>query len=144
MGTDDPVEAVERELALLLRRARSTSGTIARELHPDLGAAAYGILFNLQQTGGARTTDIAAYFGVGKPTISRQVGLLERLGFVERVEDPDDRRAVTLRLTDEGSARLVEAQEARRARLRAALDSWPREDLETLGRLLHRFNDHQV
>ncbi|MGW5364345.1 MarR family winged helix-turn-helix transcriptional regulator [Actinopolymorpha pittospori] len=141
MSTDDPVETVEHELAVLLRRARATSGAIAREVHPDVGAAAYGLLLNLQQTGGARMTDIAAYFGVGKPTISRQVGFLERLGLVERVSDSEDRRAVTLRLTKEGVERLATAQQARRARLRELLDAWPRRDLETMGRLLHRFND---
>ncbi|WP_020579151.1 MarR family winged helix-turn-helix transcriptional regulator [Actinopolymorpha alba] len=140
MGDNDPVEAVEHELTVLLRRARATSGSIAREVHPDIGAAAYGILTLLQQTDGTRMTDVASYFGVGKPTISRQVGLLERLGLVERAEDAEDRRSVTLRLTEEGTARLSAAQEARRAQFRALLDSWPRRDLEALGRLLHRFN----
>jgi DNA-binding MarR family transcriptional regulator len=143
MAEDDPVKAVEREFAVLFRRSRSMSGTIARELHPDVGAAAYGLLLQLQQSEGSRLTDLAAFFGIGKPTLSRQVRLLENLGFVERTGDEADRRAVTLRLTTEGAARLAATQEARRERFRRLLGTWPRSDVEELGRLLHRFNDLQ-
>lgn len=143
MAKEDPVQAVEREFAVLFRRSRSMSGTIARQLHPDVGAAAYGLLLQLQQTGGSRLTDLAAFFGIGKPTLSRQVRLLENLGFVERSGDEADRRAVTLRLTEEGLARLTATQEARRERFRRILGTWPREDVDDLGRLLHRFNELQ-
>lgn len=143
MTKDDPVKAVEREFAVLFRRSRSMSGTIARQLHPDVGAAAYGLLLQLQQTGGSRLTDLAAFFGIGKPTLSRQVRLLENLGFVERSGDDSDRRAVTLRLTEEGLARLTATQEARRERFRRILNTWPREDVDNLGRLLHQFNELQ-
>ncbi len=143
MAKEDPVQAVEREFAVLFRRSRSMSGTIARQLHPDVGAAAYGLLLQLQQTGGSRLTDLAAFFGIGKPTLSRQVRLLENLGFVERSGDEADRRAVTLRLTEEGLARLTATQEARRERFRRLLGLWPREDVDDLGRLLHRFNELQ-
>lgn len=143
MAEDDPVQAVEREFAVLFRRSRSMSGTIARQLHPDVGAAAYGLLLQLQQTGGSRLTDLAAFFGIGKPTLSRQVRLLEDLGFVERTGDETDRRAVMLRLTEEGLARLTATQEARRERFRRLLGTWPRADVEELGRLLHRFNELQ-
>ncbi|MBM7789041.1 MarR family winged helix-turn-helix transcriptional regulator [Tenggerimyces flavus] len=143
MTKDDPVKAVEREFAVLFRRSRSMSGTIARQLHPDVGAAAYGLLLQLQQTGGSRLTDLAAFFGIGKPTLSRQVRLLESLGFVERSGDEADRRAVTLRLTEEGLARLTATQEARRERFRRILNTWPREDVDDLGRLLHQFNELQ-
>lgn len=140
---DDPVQLVEQELAFLLRRARGTWGTIAREVHPDIGAAAYGILLHLQQAGGARMTDIAAYFGIGKPTISRQLALLERIGLVERAEDVEDRRSVRVRLTEPGARRLAAAQNARRERFRTMLSAWPTDDVETLGRLLHQLNDIQ-
>jgi DNA-binding MarR family transcriptional regulator len=140
---DDPVQLVEQELAFLLRRARGTWGAIAREVHPDIGAAAYGIMLHLQQSGGARMTDIAAYFGIGKPTISRQLALLERIGLVERAEDTEDRRSVRVHLTETGSTRLAAAQNARRERFRGMLAAWPTDDVETLGRLLHQLNDLQ-
>ena len=134
------MEHLERELGVLMRRARSFSGQLAREVHPDLEPGAYAILVRLADTGGARLTDLAGWFGVGKPTMSRQVAVLERLDLVGRVEDPDDARAQVLSLTDLGSRRLGAARTARRDRFRALLGAWPDADVRTLGDLLHRFN----
>jgi DNA-binding MarR family transcriptional regulator len=136
----DPYELVEHELALLLRRVRALSRTIAREVHPDLDPTAYGLLIRLDETGGARLTDLAAYFGVGKPSLSRQVATLERLGLVSRRDDPADARAARLALTPSAAARLEEVRRGRRGRLRARMRRWPEGDVAELGRLLHRLN----
>lgn len=139
----DPVDVLEHEFAVLFRRARSMSATIARQVHPDVEPAAYALLVHLQQTGGARLTDLASFVGVGKPTVSRQVKFLEGLGLVERVAQSDDRRESTLRLTPEGESRVGAARGARRQRFRSLVASWPPEDVELLGTLLHRFNELQ-
>lgn len=136
----DPVESLEREIGMLLRRARSFSGQIARQVHPDLEPGAYGILLRLADTGGARLTDLAGWFGVGKPTMSRQVAVLERFDLVERHDDPQDARAQLISLTEQGRTRLGTARTARRGRFRALLESWPEDDVRALGDLLHRFN----
>lgn len=136
----DAVEALEEEVGVLLRRSRAFSGQMAREVHPELEPGAYGILVRLATTGGERLTDLAAWFGVGKPTMSRQVRVLESLRLLERSPDPDDARAQVLRLTADGRSRLDEARVARRKRFRELLSRWPDDDVETLGRLLRRFN----
>lgn len=141
---EDPSEVVEREVAVLFRRARAWSIAISREIHPDLEPATYSLLVRLRQTGAQRMTDIAKYFGIGKPSVSRQVQLLERLGLVERGADPDDRRSALLSLTDEGARRLTLAQTERQARFRALLGTWPAEDVRLLGRMLERFNELQA
>ncbi|MFC9633606.1 MarR family transcriptional regulator, partial [Streptomyces mirabilis] len=79
---DQEFPALERELTLLLRRARASSGEMAREVHPDLEASAYGLLFRLDECGRQRATELAAYIGVGKATMSRQLHALEELGLV--------------------------------------------------------------
>ena len=137
---EDPYELVEHELAMLLRRVRALSRTIAHEVHPDLDATAYGLLLRLDETGGARLTDLAGYFGVGKPSLSRQVAALERLGLVCRREDPEDARAARLELTPPAAARLEEVRRGGRGRLRARMRRWPDGDVAELGRLLHRLN----
>jgi DNA-binding MarR family transcriptional regulator len=138
---DSPaLETVEHELAVLLRRARAFSGQFAREFHPDLDAGAYALMLWLDEVGSARLTDLAAYFGVGKPTISRQIQLLERLKLVTRTVDDTDRRAQTLSLTPEGAARLHHVRQARRDRFRTMLGSWPEHDIAELGELLGRLN----
>lgn len=139
-----PVERVEAEVAVLLRRARRFSAQIARDVHPDIEPGAYSILVRLASTGGERLTDVATAFGVGKPTVSRQVAVLEGLRLLDRSPDPQDARAQVLRLTQEGAARLDRARSARRQRFRELLQQWPEDEVTALADLLHRFNDLDV
>lgn len=137
------MEALERELTVLLRRARASSGEMAREVHPDLEPAAYGILARLHETGPERATLLAHYFGVGKATMSRQLRALEELGLLCREPDPADGRAFLVELTDEGRARFSRVREARRQRYVRRLSAWDRSELGDLARLLHQLNESQ-
>src|SRR5689334_18061301 len=51
---------------------------------------------------GATLNQIAAAVGRGAPAVSRAVDAMVRLGLVERKQDPNNRRRLSLRLTDEG------------------------------------------
>ena len=131
-------DRLERELAVLLRRSRAISRDVARTVHPDLEPEAYSLLVRLDDLGTARPSDLAAFFGIGKPTLSRQVQLLERLGLVTRADDPTDRRAVVLALSEPGRAQVHRAREARRRQLRELIADWDEADVEQLAALLHR------
>jgi DNA-binding MarR family transcriptional regulator len=146
-GTDphgvDPHEAfvrLEREIGLLLRRARAISARLAGELHPDLEGAAYGLLALLEDTGPLRASDLVARLGLDKSTVSRQVAHLVDLGLVDRAADPVDGRAQVLTPSAEGSARLERIRESRRERWEADLGDWRAEDVATLAGLLARLN----
>ncbi|MFJ2111295.1 MULTISPECIES: MarR family winged helix-turn-helix transcriptional regulator [unclassified Streptomyces] len=132
--------ALERELAVFLRRARANSGEMAREVHPELESAAYGLLVRLEQTGSERATGLAGYFGVGKATMSRQLRALEDLGLVTREPDPADGRASLIRITDEGRARFRRVRDARREVYVQKLADWDRAEIAELARLLHQLN----
>jgi DNA-binding MarR family transcriptional regulator len=138
---DEALEALERELSLLLRRARASSGELARELHPELEAGAWGLVLSLEQVASARATDLAAHLGVGKTTMSRQLGALGKLGLVERDPDPVDGRAFLVRLTGEGRRRLAGVRDARRTRYHRLMQSWGHGEVAELARLLGRFNE---
>ncbi len=140
--TDGPTAygEVERELAVLLRRARAWSRDVATEVHPDLQPAAYALLARVDEVGSVRASDLGTYFGIDKGAISRQVALLERVGLVIREPDPDDGRAQRLVVTDEGRKRIEDARNGRRRLVREQLDQWPAEDVATLARLLGRYN----
>ena len=140
-GVDHEFLALERELAVFLRRARASSGEMAREVHPDLEAAAYGLLVRLESAGQQRATELAAYFGVGKATMSRQLRALEALGLVTREPDPADGRASLGHLTDEGLARFRSVRDARRCRYVRKLSGWDRAEVAELARLLHHLNE---
>lgn len=134
------MDHLEQELAVLLRRARGISGQLARDLHPDLEPGAYGLLLRVKAVGGARATDLAAFLGIGKPTISRQLATLERLGLVERSRDAEDARAQLVVLTEQGAAQVERVRALRRSHVRELMSSWSDEDVTLLADLLHRFN----
>ncbi|MFC9925439.1 MarR family winged helix-turn-helix transcriptional regulator [Streptomyces sp. NPDC127190] len=139
-GADQEFLALERELTVLLRRARANQGEMAREVHPDLESAAYGLLIRLDEQGGQRATELAGYIGVGKATMSRQLRALEELGLIAREPDPADGRAWLVTLTDEGRHRVGTVREARRARYVSQLAHWNRTEVAELARLLHQLN----
>ncbi|SEF87340.1 transcriptional regulator, MarR family [Actinacidiphila yanglinensis] len=145
--TDAPAEgvagALERELTVLFRRARASSADLARAVHPGLEAAAYGLLVRLAEAEPERATDLAAYFGVGKATMSRQLRAMEELGLVAREPDPADGRAYLMRMTEEGRERFSRVRRLRRERYLGQLAAWDPADVAELARLLHRLNDTQ-
>lgn len=139
-GARESFVRLERELGLLLRRARAVSAKNAAQLHPDLDPAALGLLALLQDAGPLRASDLVGRLGLDKSTVSRQVTGLAALGLVDRAADPEDGRAQVLTPSAEGAARLARIRDARRARWEQDLSDWPASDVATLGELLGRLN----
>jgi len=54
----------------------------------------------------ATLNQVAKSVGRGAPAVSRSVDTLVRAGLVERTQDPDNRRRLALRLTDNGRSYL--------------------------------------
>jgi DNA-binding MarR family transcriptional regulator len=140
-GRGTAYDELEHELAVVMRRARGLSGALARDVHPDVDASAYGLLARIEEVGSVRVTDLASYFSVGKPTVSRQVALLEQMALVQRTQNEEDARSRHLSLTDAGRAVLERAREARRERTRATLEAWSSEEVTQFATLLRRFNE---
>jgi DNA-binding MarR family transcriptional regulator len=132
--------ALEREVALLLRRSRAIQGRLAGQLHADLDGAAYGLLVLLDDAGPLRASDVVAKLGLDKSTVSRQVAALVSLGLVDREPDPDDGRAQVLSTSTEGHRRLSRLRDARRERWEADLAGWDTSDVASLATLLGRLN----
>lgn len=70
----------------------------------------HGHVLRFIDDAGARVTDLSERSGVTKQAIGDLVTELERMGYVERVPDQEDRRAKNVRLTPRG----VQAQTAGR------------------------------
>jgi DNA-binding MarR family transcriptional regulator len=143
-GSEVLVAAIEQELSALFRRSRSASLRLARRVHPDMDAAGYALISQIELGGGAgagvRASDVAQVLGLDKSTVSRGITQLENLGLIERVGDPDDGRARLLRLTTTGAERYEAMRTQRQTEFRAILDRWNPTDLADLGRLLSRLN----
>lgn len=139
------VADIEQQLSALFRRSRSASLRLARRVHPDMDAAGYALISQIEpgtSNGGAgvRASDVAQALGLDKSTVSRGITQLESLGLIERVGDPDDGRARLLRLTTVGAERFGAMRTQRQTEFRAILDRWNPTDLADLGRLLTRLN----
>ncbi|MFD5057030.1 MarR family winged helix-turn-helix transcriptional regulator [Streptomyces sp. NPDC058394] len=103
------------ELPLLLFAGfRSIIDELHRELaecgHPEVRPA-YG--FALQAIGrdGATASEIGRRLGVSKQAAGKTVDRLESLGYVERVDDPQDGRRKLVRVTPRGVDVLVRSAE---------------------------------
>lgn len=138
--TDQALVAIEQQLTVLIRRARSISAQLSRQFHPDLEPGAYAMLLWLDDVGSARMTEMAAFFGIGKPTVSRQLQLMEKLDLIAREVDENDRRAQRLSLTENGTAVVHRARRARREIYKVRLGDWPASDLDHFAELLARLN----
>ena len=135
---------LERELRVLLRRGGAAATAMARRIHPDLEASAYPLLAHIADHPGVRGSELAAHFGVGRATISRQLSRLHALGLVAREVDPDDSRGQLITLTPDGETRLHAAHSGRVTSITEALEGWDRRDVATLATLLHRYSEDVV
>ncbi len=139
-SAEEALTAVEHQLSLLWRRARSMSQRLSRQVHPEMEPAAYGLLSVLRTKGPIRLTELASCIGVGKPSVSRQVAFLEGLGLVAKQADPLDGRAQAISLTAEGEEKMHLVQDARREVFRERLAEWPAEELEAFAGYMARLN----
>ncbi|MCB0876073.1 MAG: winged helix-turn-helix transcriptional regulator [Solirubrobacterales bacterium] len=102
---------------------------------------AHGTIGQHIADGGSRVTELAELAQVSKPTIVYLVNDLERLGYVERVPDPEDGRAKLVRMTERGAR----AQRAGREIVARIERDWAeligREDFDTLKVLLGRLHE---
>jgi DNA-binding MarR family transcriptional regulator len=94
----------------------------------SLPMAQVEILQRLAEEPALRVSDLATRHRLATNTVSNLVQQLVTAGLVERTPDPDDRRAVTVSLTEQGEERLQQWLQAHERRLSQALDSLDRDD----------------
>lgn len=81
------------------------------EVHRPAGwsMAGFRVMFCVWVTGGLEPRDIAHFSGLSRAAVSSVLNTLEREELVERFRESDDRRLVTVRLTERGEKGLVDA-----------------------------------
>ena len=94
----------------------------ARRCHERSISMTHLLLMSLLETHGPLPMSrVAELLGCGLPTATGLVQRMEERGLVERLHDTDDRRVVTLRLTDDGAAEIRDLNLTRRRRMASAL-----------------------
>jgi DNA-binding MarR family transcriptional regulator len=101
---DEQLE-LSRQLRPLLTRVYQ----MVRRRSPgwDVTAAQSSVLTTLMDKGKLRMGELAALEGVKMPTATSVVAGLVRIGLVERLADPNDRRRVLVDLTSDGRSQIA-------------------------------------
>ncbi|MEK7311622.1 MAG: MarR family transcriptional regulator [Chloroflexota bacterium] len=71
-------------------------------------------VMRLHYTGACGVSEVGSHLGVTNAAASQMVERLVQLGYLERAEDPNDRRVKQLTLTAKGNALIQKSLEARR------------------------------
>jgi DNA-binding MarR family transcriptional regulator len=121
--------------AQAVRRAR---GTQAQSRDESLTLSQYALLQALASRETARVQELASEAGVTPSTASRILDALERRAIVSRSRAPDDRRGVTITLTEQGREALNDQDTWLRGRQRAFYDGLPATEQELAPDLLVR------
>jgi DNA-binding MarR family transcriptional regulator len=100
--------ADDADLAILVAAAMHAVSARLRSAMDERGIErmrpSYGYVIRAVAAEEPSVNRMAQLLGVTKQSASRLVDDMERDGFVERVENPDDRRVRRLRLTEQGRA----------------------------------------
>jgi DNA-binding MarR family transcriptional regulator len=135
------IETVSRELVQLVRGLRELHSAVTAAAPHAVDTSSAAVLSRLAELGPLRLSTLAAALCLDISTVSRQVPVLERQGWVTRERDPDDQRAQLLQLTDAGRAVLDGVRRSRAEVLTRLLPDWTDDELEGFAAQLHRFNN---
>lgn len=136
--TPETVDRLTSSVSQLLRTGRHISVRAAGHLYGELPPYGWGLLVPLERDGDQRCSALAGHAGVDVSVASRQLAVLERLGYVERRPDPQDGRASLLRLTPAGADALAASRAIRSDWALEALADWDEAEARHLTDLLAR------
>jgi DNA-binding MarR family transcriptional regulator len=130
-------------MVALNRIARSGQGDATRGERAGVAipGSAQRVLYQLVERGEARLTDLARWTGSDPAILSRQVGLLEKEGLLERRADPADGRARVLHVTAKGRGVSERLRRVQDETFSALLRDWSTADLAGVAGLMERLVD---
>ena len=104
-----------------------------------LDRALFPLLIGIERFGPIGVVELAAGVNRDHTTVSRQLGKLESLGLVTRVESVDDRRTRRAIVTPEGGMMTERIDVARERMFRSIFSDWAPEEVSELTRLMGKF-----
>jgi DNA-binding MarR family transcriptional regulator len=119
--------------ALVMRRVRSE---LRRSGTTGLSFTQMRSLGCLHHTPGLSLSEVSEFLGIGAPTTSKTIDELVQDGLVRRETAADDRRRVTLHVTDEGKRALAIAAAPAQRQLDEMLETLPLADREIVERAM--------
>lgn len=131
------LESMEIELSILLRNLALIA---TYKKFGNLDRSAYLLLYRIISRGSTGVKVLAEEFHLDISTISRQVRVLEKKGYVYRIPDASDRRAYFLEVTDLGRNEFIEYKNLRLTKISELLKNWSDEECQIFGVLLKKYN----
>ena len=114
----------------------------AGELHSN----EIGLLLFLKHSGKAKQTisELSDAFGVTRSSITQQVNRLEKLGYVHKEIDENDRRSVFVGLSIKGAGVVMKMDRCRQNSFERLVQFLGEADAKELVRLLHRITEYHL
>jgi DNA-binding MarR family transcriptional regulator len=123
-------------LPLMFQMFRRIKSEIAYENVSMASFLHVGTLLYIQEKGMPSMSDIAEYLKVARPTATSLVNTLIKEGILERVNDPEDRRRVLLRLSTKGIKELDATLQSRNNAFARSISHLSESDCHELARIL--------
>lgn len=143
-GFDADIERLEAAFMQLIRafkRPQRWAHVTARagvQLDRPAAAILQLLVMNLPQRLGVQ--DVADQLGIEAPSVTRKTQELEAAGYLRRSRQPNDRRAVELRLTPRGRQSTRKLWKSQRLIFVHSLRGWPAADRQQFITLFERFS----
>jgi DNA-binding MarR family transcriptional regulator len=128
-------------LNALVSQSRALMAQAAVAFHAELQPAAFHIALWLDAFGPAKPSAVAQAVGMDRSAASRLTRELARLGLIEAITDPSDRRSIVLSLSADGRQRMAAAMQDKGNTFRQRIAGWSDDDLLLCTQLLRRLLD---
>lgn len=131
-------ESLLHDAATFFIRASNVLDTLRLQVWEGMGVTfpQLRILFRVRRQPGLDVRGLAASLGISPSAASQQVDKLVARGLLQRREKPEDRRYVSLELTESGQQATGEISRNNRNHIEGLLDGFSDNDLAELQRLL--------
>lgn len=142
---DNDIETLENAVRLFAQTMKRPQrwAAITAQARVDIDRPSAVILQNLLLCAPANchVQELADRLGIEPPSVTRKTQELEKAGYLVRVPDQEDRRAVVLRITQRGKTIADRLWRAQRGIISDALADWDAGERRQLVRLFSRFSD---
>lgn len=102
---------LDEQIGYVLRRVTQRHLSIFSEAIPEVTTTQFAVLARLSETGPLSQNHLGRATAMDAATVKGVVDRLAKLGLVTTAADPEDRRRLTVALTDAGAAQFRERTE---------------------------------
>ncbi|WP_226579860.1 MarR family winged helix-turn-helix transcriptional regulator [Halobacillus litoralis] len=134
--SEQSLDLIEEQVTDFIRRI-----VLTEKKGDSLDRSGYILLRQLSTYGPAGVKALAEDLHLDISTVSRQAAVLVHKNYVEKIPNPEDRRAHNLQITPTGAQELEENKRQRFDRLAQILEDWTEEEKQTFGQLLEKYNE---